>query len=264
MSYFDLGTFQLHYEIEGEGQPVLLSHSLVCDLEMFAFQADKLSDEFLTLNVDTRGHGHSGLAPHEKWTLEEMAEDFLPLLDSLKIEKVHWVGLSMGGMLGLRFALAHPERVASLVLMDTSAQSEPPEMHGAYVQMAQAVRAGQIDKIMDRLLALFFSPETREKKPGLVEHWRQKFQNIPVEGVYQAALAVFNRSDLSERLKEIAVPSLIVRGEHDRARLPQESQFLAEQLPRAELKTVPAAAHLSALEQPELTTQMIRDFIQKV
>ena len=264
MPYFNLGSFDLHYEIQGEGEPVLLSHSLVCDLEMFGFQAEKLSDDFLTLNVDTRGHGHSGLAPHENWTLEEMAEDFLPLLDSLGLEKVHWVGLSMGGMLGLRFALTPPERVASLVLMDTSAQAEPPQMHEPYVQMANAVRAGQIDLIMDKLLELFFSPVTREKKPDLVEHWRKKFQNIPVEGVYQAALAVFDRTDLSSRLKEIAVPALVVRGEYDMARLPAESEFLAKNLPQASLEVVPDAAHLSALEQPGLTTKLIREFIQNI
>ncbi len=264
MPYFDLAGFKLYYEIQGKGQPVLFSHSLVCDLDMFAAQAESLSDDFLTLNVDTRGHGRSGLAAHKNWTLEEMAEDFLPLLDNLGIEKVHWVGLSMGGMLGLRFALAHPDRIASLVLMDTSGQAEPPQMHGIYIQMANAVRAGQINVIMDKLLELFFSPVTREKNPELVQHWRKKFQNIPVEGVYQAALAVFNRTDLSGRLQDIAVPALVVRGEYDMARLPAESEFLVKHLPKARLEVVPEAAHLSALEQPEHTTEMIREFIRNV
>jgi len=221
-----------------------------------------LSDEFLTVNIDTRGHGHSGLAPHENWTLEEMAEDFVPLLDSLKLENVHWVGLSMGGMLGLRLALAHPERVASLVLMDTSGQAEPPQMHGMYIQMANLVRAGQIDKIMDNLLGLFFSSNTRKNRPELVAHWREKFLHIPIEGVYRAALAVFNRTDLSERLKEIGVPTLVVRGEEDMARLPAESDFLVQAIPNARLEVIPRAAHLSALEQPEVAAKLIRDFIK--
>ena len=264
MPYFDLGNFKLYYEVRGKGEPIVLSHSLVCDLEMFDYQAKALSDEFLTLNVDTRGHGRSGLAPQENWTLEEMTEDFVPLLDSLKLEKVHWVGLSMGGMLGLRLALAHPERVASLVLMDTSGQAEPPQMHGMYVQMANLVRAGQIDKIMDNLLGLFFSSDTRKNQPELVAHWREKFLHIPVEGVYRAALAIFDRTDLSDRLREINVPTLVVRGEEDQARLPAESDFLVQTIPNARLEVIPKAAHLSALEHPEIATKLIRDFIERV
>lgn len=264
MPYYDLGNFKLYYEVRGKGKPILLSHSLVCDLEMFDYQAKALSDNFLTLNVDTRGHGRSGLAPHENWTLEEMAEDFVPLLDSLALEKVHWVGLSMGGMLGLRLALAHPKRIASLVLMDTSGQAEPPQMHGMYIQMANLVRAGQIDTIMDNLLKLFFSSSTRKNQQELVAHWREKFRNIPVEGVYQAALAIFNRTDLSDRLKEISVPTLVVRGEEDQARLPAESDFLVNAIPNARLEIVPKAAHLSALEQPEITTKLIRNFVATI
>ncbi|NOY76898.1 MAG: alpha/beta fold hydrolase [Calditrichaeota bacterium] len=264
MPYFDLGNFKLYYELRGKGEPVIFSHSLVCDLDMFEAQAKALSDTFLTVNVDTRGHGRSGLAPNENWTLEDMAEDFVPLLNHLKLGKVHWVGLSMGGMLGLRLALAHPDRVASLVLMDTSGQAEPPQMHGMYIQMANLVRAGQIDKIMDNLLGLFFSSSTRENQPELVTRWQEKFLHIPVEGVYRAALAVFNRTDLSNRLKDISVPTLVVRGEEDMARLPAESDFLVHSIPNARLEVIPRAAHLSALEQPETATKLIRDFIGSI
>ncbi len=256
--------FSLYFEDRGAGPPVLLSHSLVCDGEMFAYQARALAEAgFRVLNVDTRGHGRSGYPEAERWTLEEMVEDFVTLLDRLGVEAVHWVGLSLGGMLGLRMALQHPERVRSLVLMNTTGQAEPPESRQRYLGMVQALRAHGPQAVVEPVLQLFFAPVTFETKPELVARWREKILAIDREGVARAAEATFTRTDLSDRLGEVQAPALVITGEFDRARPRPESEFLAQKL-NAPLEVIPAAAHLTALEQPEGTTEAILSFLRSV
>ena len=167
-------------------------------------------------------------------------------------------------MLGLRMALQYPEKVASLVLMDTTAQAEVPALHQAYMGMAQMVRNGKIDAVMDKLLGLFFSEVTRREQPTLVAHWAEKFRNIDTEGVYRAAVATFQRTDLSKELGHLTVPTLVMRGEFDQARLPQESEFMVQNISGARLVTIPQAAHLAALEQPEFTNEALLEFLNSI
>jgi len=148
--------------------------------------------------------------------------------------------------------------------MDTTAQGEVPALQQAYLGLAQAVRAGMIDQVMDKLINLFFAPTTQQQKPELVAHWKEKFRQLDVEGVYRAALATFQRSDLSADLGKITIPALVMRGALDQARLPAESDFMVQNLPNARLEVIPDAAHLAALEQPEFTNQKLREFLHSV
>src|SRR5260370_7896062 len=114
----------INYEIEGEGPVVTFSHSLACNLSMWDAQVRALKSRYRVLRYDTRGHGQTG-APAGAYTLDQLAEDLKGLLDGLGIRETHFVGLSMGGMIGQVFALKHPAMIQSLVLCDPTTPYPP-------------------------------------------------------------------------------------------------------------------------------------------
>ena len=121
----------LNYEVFGGSGPwVVLSHSLMCDLTMWGAQIDALKSNYRVLAFDTRGHGASG-GPEGAYSLDQLAADAKALLDSLEIKNPHWVGLSMGGMIGMTYAINFPNSFASLVLCDTTSRM-PPEAQPAW------------------------------------------------------------------------------------------------------------------------------------
>jgi 3-oxoadipate enol-lactonase len=251
----------MHYEISGEGVPVLLLHSLACDHTMFEHQARALARQYRVINVDLPGHGQSRGRAQTPWTLAAITDDLVALLDELGIEAAHWVGLSMGAMLALRAALRHPQRVRRLVLMNGSAEAEEPEKHKLYMSLARTIREGNLSRVLDPLLRIYFVPQTRESQPDLIQRWVAKLSAMNAEGLFEAATAVFNRDDLSVELARIHAPTLVITGEFDQARTPAESRHMVQGIPGARLAVVPGAAHLSALEQPEKCTELILEFL---
>ncbi len=114
----------INYSIEGEGPWITLSHSLACDASMWDPQIDTLKKNFKVLRFDTRGHGQSA-APQGEYTLDQMADDVHGLFGTLGITRSHWMGLSMGGMIGQAFALKYPGMFASMILADTTSRQPP-------------------------------------------------------------------------------------------------------------------------------------------
>src|SRR5712692_7165620 len=111
----------INYAIEGEGPVVTMSHSLGCHLGMWDEQVEALKGRYRVLRFDTRGHGQTS-APAGAYSLDQMAEDLRGLLGGLGVSETHFVGLSMGGMIGQTFALEYPAMVQSLVLCDTTSR----------------------------------------------------------------------------------------------------------------------------------------------
>jgi 3-oxoadipate enol-lactonase len=240
---------------------IVFTHSLLWDSTMFEDVVSDLARDFHIINLDQHGHGGSGY--RASFTLEDMAEDYAALLDALKLDSVHWAGLSMGGMTGMRLALAHPEKIKSLILMNTSSRPEMEERRDDYMQLSQALRAGLGGSIADAVLAFFFAPNTFKNRPDLIARYEAILQNRnDNEGIYQAAMAVFNRSDITNRLADIKIPALVIVGEHDVATPPDRSELLAARLPDARLVLIPDAAHMSATEQPAIVAAEIRSFIK--
>lgn len=268
---------RLSYEWQGHvGKPILvLTHSLVWDREMFEDLVSRLVDSWHILLIDLHGHGRSGHGPDgpegqggqgsPPLTLEQMAEDCAELLKSLGLGAVHWAGLSMGGMVGMRLCLSHPELVRSLILMDTSAQPEAPERVSLYMQLASALRNGMGAQIADSVLPFFFCHTTMERQPDLIARYRHKLaRQADLEGLYQVAQAVFGRGDLSHRLSEIHVPTLVLVGTEDISTPLDKAQHLAQSIAGAELVLIPAAGHMSATEQPEFVAVAMRDFLNNL
>jgi 3-oxoadipate enol-lactonase len=253
----------IHYEITGndQGPWITLSHSLACDLHMWDDQMATLTKQFKVLRFDTRGHGLSS-APPGDYTLEQMADDVKGLFDALGIQQTHWVGLSMGGMIGQTFALKYPGVFQSLVLADTTSRRPPnaEQMWGERVSMA---RAKGMPGVLDSTLARWFTEPYRNARKDVMARIGEQILSTPVDG-FAGACAAIAKVNTLDRLKEIACPVFIIVGEHDHGTPPDMARAIHENLPGSELLVIPSAAHLSNVEQAQVFNRALMGFVQRV
>ncbi|MEE2750280.1 MAG: alpha/beta fold hydrolase [Myxococcota bacterium] len=260
----DLGGFELAVHEVGEGPVVALGHSLTFDHQMFQHQVTTLAQKHRVLLFDLHGQGQSG-APEEYFTLDDIADDLDRALEMLGAKEVCWLGHSMGGMVGMRLAIRHPQRVGALVLMNTSAEAEPREIQDLYHHVNEGSRGLPSNKTtVDFLLGLMFSAGFRESQPERVAFFEDQLYNPPnPEGVYFAAHAVIWRDDVRESLASIDVPALIISAEDDSSVPPKHQEKIAEHLPGSRLVRIASCGHLSPVEQPGVVLGHIDEFLSK-
>ena len=252
----------INYEIYGreEGDIIMFSHSLGTNLLMWDPQIKALRDRYKIICFDTRGHGESDV-PDRSYTLEELAEDAIGLLDTLGIEKVHWVGLSMGGMIGQAIALNHSGRLKSLILCDTAARVSDEDQPIWQERIDAALKHG-MKALLQPTLERWFTKPFLEKNPPVVDLIRKLFLSTPVKGFVGCAEAI-RKLDYLDRLSEIKLPTLIMVGEQDMGTPVEVSKEIHKKIPDSELVIIPSAAHLSNLEQPERFNTALLDFLDK-
>lgn len=256
---------RLFLEVSGEGPELVLWHSLLCDGGMWRHQVAALEQHYRIVNIDAPGHGRSGPV-RRRYTMDECVQVSVGLLDELGIERAVWCGLSWGGMVGMRLASRFPERLAGLVLMDTSARSEDRLKKPAYrVLAAMARRFGPSRTLAKIVVPIFFADRTRRERPDLVEDFIQRLVRMDSESLQHAVDAViFQRDDVSAELGHVDQPTLVMVGSEDRATPPGQAEHIARVLPSAELVRIPGAGHLSALEQPERVNAVLEPFLARV
>lgn len=254
---------RIFYETEGQGPPILLGHSLLSDSRMWESVAPELAKSHRVININVRGHGGS-TAP-SPFTLEDLAGDWLAILDREGIESAVLCGLSMGAMTALRVALAAPERVRGLILLDTSGDPEPPQKRPQYAAMISLVRRfGHIDPIYQIIKRLMFSKATLRDRPWLVQREIDRMKDRDAHQIYHAVHAVIDRGPLLDRVHQIQVPALVLVGADDAATPPIRAERLAAALPNARLHVIPGAGHLSAVEAPAEVIREISEFLPLV
>jgi 3-oxoadipate enol-lactonase len=237
----------VRYTVTGSGPWVTLSHSLACRLEMWDEEVARLSKRFTVLAYDSRGHGESG-APPGPYTLDMIADDIKGLHDALGIDRSHWIGLSMGGVFGLAAALKYPGMFSSLVLADTSSKLSD-EGIAAFKDRVAKVTAGGMEAMVEPTLGRWFKDSFRARSPELMARVADWIRTTPLDG-YIGTSAAIPAIDVTDRLREIDVPCLVLVGADDIAMPLAFSQTLARGLPRSKLVVIPDAGHLSNLEQP--------------
>ena len=254
---------EINYEIDGPaGAPVVtLSHSIAADLTMWEPTLPALRNRFRVLRYDVRGHGGSEAAPGE-YTLEQLADDARALLRALGIARTHWVGLSLGGMIGQALALRAPERLASLVLCDT-ASTMPSEMKPVWNERIAMVEAGGAGARLDDVLARWFTPGFMQSRPDVVARTRAMIGRTSSRGFAGCAAAIRDL-DFTERLAGIHLPTLLIVGEQDEATPPIASQLIQALIKDAELEILPGAAHLANVEQPEAFNRVLTAFLGRI
>lgn len=257
----ETGGIQTHYELSGRaGAPVVvLSHSLGSSLEMWNPQVELLSSHFRVLRYDTRGHGASD-APPEGYSLEDMAQDAIGLLDALQIDAVYWVGLSMGGMIGQALALNHADRIQRLVLCDTAAVI-PDEAQPIWQERIDAASQEGLHVLVEGTLERWFTPAYYESNPPEVQLIRKLFLATPLAGYLGCSEAIRNLNYL-DQLSEINIPTLIIVGEEDFGTPVAAAEAIHARISNSNLVILPSAAHLSNVQQTELFNEALIGFLQ--
>jgi 3-oxoadipate enol-lactonase len=252
---------EINYEIEGSGPWITLSHSLACNLHMWDEQMEVLTKHFKVLRFDTRGHGASS-APEGPYTLEQMADDVHGLFASLGIKETHWVGLSMGGMIGQTYALKYPGVFKSLVLADTTSR-RPPNAAQMWGERIQIARTKGMEALIESTLARWFTEPCLKSRKDIVARIGSDIRNTPVAGFCGACEAIA-KVDTLDRLKEIKCPVLIMVGDQDHGTPPEMARAIHANLPGSELEIIDSAAHLSNVEQREVFNKYLMKFLDRV
>jgi 3-oxoadipate enol-lactonase len=253
---------EMRYRTDGpEGAPVVvLSHSIATTLEMWAPQVPALEPRYRVLRYDTRGHGESAVGEAD-YGFELLAADVVALLDHLAIERCHFVGLSLGGMIGMALALAAPERLLSLALCNTMS-ALPEGADAMWVERIASVRDRGVAALAEATVGRWFTAPYVARNAGF-EPVRAMIGATPAEGYVGCCQAILG-VDFSSRLGAIRLPTLIVAGADDQATPVARSEDIQRRIPDSRLEVLPEAAHLSNWERPEAFNRALLGFLEGV
>ncbi|MCM2309258.1 MAG: 3-oxoadipate enol-lactonase [Sulfuritalea sp.] len=259
MNKVDVNGITVRYRIEGSGPWVTLSHSLTTDLSLWDELAAALAPSFTVLRYDTRGHGQTS-APEGAYGFDQLAADVTGLLDVLDVESTHFLGLSMGGMIGQHLALAAPQRVDKLVIASSTSRV-PPAAGPLWDERIAMVRAQGCAAMVDSTLGRWFTPDFRAARPDAMQRIGKLIAATPAAGYIGCAGAI-RRLDVTAQLAAIAAPTLVIVGADDPGTPPAMSEVIAAAIPGARLEIIPSASHLCCIEQPEIFNRLVRDFLE--
>jgi 3-oxoadipate enol-lactonase len=226
---------------------LLLGPSMGCTVAMWEPQVPVLSRHLRVVRFDHRGHGGSPVPPGP-YTVEDLGRDVLALMDHLGLERAHYAGLSLGGMVGLWLAAHAPERIRRLALLCTAAHLPPAQ---GWLDRAAAVRSGGMAAVADAVLARWFTPTIAD-----VEEYHAMLLATPADG-YAACCEAIATLDLRPVLAGITAPTLVIAGAEDPATPPEVGRQLAAAVPGARFELVAGAAHLANVERPEVVTELL-------
>ncbi|MGQ0510288.1 MAG: alpha/beta fold hydrolase [Betaproteobacteria bacterium] len=246
------------YQVDGEGEPLVLVHGVGGAGDMWDGVAAALPPRFRTIRVDLRGHGRSGLisAP---CTVQDLARDVTEVMDSLGVRSASMAGFSLGGLIAQAIALDSPDRVRKLALVATVAGRTTEE---------RARSAARIEVVRDKGLAtiaagnreFWFGEAFRRDHPEAVEARVRQFMACdPVS--YLHAFAVFAKGDFIERLGEIRAPTLVVAGEFDTAATARMARLMHERIAGSRLEILAGMRHALLIECPEHVAALMAEFL---
>lgn len=260
MTVVDNRGVEIFFEDSGAGPPIVFGHSFLCSGKMWREQLPDLATKYRVVNPDLRGHGQSGLVT-DPFSLYDAVSDVIAVLDELGIERAIWCGLSIGGMVALRAALSHPDRVTGLILLDTDAGRETAPRKLKYHAMGAGVRFFGLRPFLTSITRLMFGATTHRENRPLVSEWKAQFAAVHVPSALRCLDALMRRDSLVGRLQEIRVPALVLVGEEDRSLPVALSRRIHDGLPHSTFEVISTAGHLSPLERPEQVTDACLRFL---
>lgn len=253
----------LHYVDTGQGPETLFfSHGLLFSGEMFARQVEHFSPRYRCITYDHRGQGKSAVAD-DGYDMDTLTQDAAELISALDAAPCHFVGLSMGGFVGLRLAIRRPELLKSLILLETSADPEPSANRPRYKLLNFVARWFGLSIVVARVMPILFG-KTFLDDPGREaerSEWRRRLVGNHRVGITRAVSGVIEREGVHDRLTEIETPTLILVGDEDVATVPAKSERMQRAIRGARLKVLPRAGHSSTIEQPEAVNRAIEEFL---
>jgi 3-oxoadipate enol-lactonase len=257
MPMIDADGCLLNVSVEGRdgGPTLMLSNSLGCTLQMWEPQMKALTQVFRVIRYDRRGHGKSGVPPGP-YSMERFGRDALAILDDLNIEKVHWCGLSMGGMVGQWLGANAPERLSKIILANTACYYADP---ANWLSRIKAVKQGGIAAVADTVIATWLTADFRERQPQITATMKAMLIASPVAG-YLACCEALSTLDQRELLPRIKSLTLVIAGRYDMATPIAAGELIRSRIPGASL-TILDAAHISNVEQPDAFTDAVVGFL---
>lgn len=256
--------FNLHYQEHGSGeQTILFIHGLLMNHHMFDAQLEVFKAQYRCIAFDLRGQGKSEVTA-AGYDMDNLTLDTVAFIEALNCGPCHFVGLSMGGFIGMRLAIHHPHLLRSLALLETSADPEPKENLFAYRMMAFTGRLLGFGPLVKKLSGILFGRDflTDEAQKETREHWQQQIRNNNRAGSSRAATGVIEREGVYQQLGQINTPTLIVVGDQDVATVPAKSERMRDAIANSEMVIIPGAGHSSSIEKPAEVTRVLKAFIQ--
>lgn len=266
MPHLDVDEARLFYQdTGGSGPAVVFSHGLLMDHRMFDAQVAALRGTYRCIAYDHRGQGQSQSPPMRWYDMETCYRDAVRLIETLGAAPCHFVGLSMGGFVGLRIALRRPELLRSLSLLESSADPEPPENVPKYRMLNLVAKLLSIRLVAGRVMPILFGKTFLSDPARAADRalWRQRVMENGRD-ISPSVLGVIFRDGLAEQLSSITTPTLIGVGDEDVATVPEKSRRMHERISGSRLVTIPGAGHSSSVEQPDFVSRMLTSFFSDV
>lgn len=261
MKTFSARGVDIGYEIQGSGPWITFAHSLACDRHQWDEQAAALAADFTVLRYDLRGHGGSSTPPGP-WTFADLVADVIALWDGLDIARSHFVGLSIGGMIGQHLALDHADRIDRLVLCSTTSSygTNRESVARLWEQRIAQANAKGMESMVEATLGRWFTEPYLCEEPDVMARIAAAIRATPVAG-YAACGRLVPAMETTARLGEIRVPTLVIGGEEDGGTTPEMMNALAGGIPGARLEILPQASHLVNVEQAQLFNALLMAFL---
>jgi 3-oxoadipate enol-lactonase len=257
MPMIDADGCLLNVSVEGRqsGPTLMLSNSLGSTMQMWEPQMKALTQVFRVIRYDRRGHGKSGVPPGP-YSMERFGRDVLAILDDLNIDKVHWCGLSMGGMVGQWLGANAPERMDRIILANTACYYADPSN---WLSRIKIVKESGIAAIADAVIANWLTADFREREPQVSANMKAMMLATPAQG-YIACCEALSTLDQRELLPKIKSPTLVIAGRHDLSTPVAAGELIRSKIPGASM-TLLDAAHISNVEQPHAFTEAVVGFL---
>ncbi|HEX4410325.1 MAG TPA: alpha/beta fold hydrolase [Xanthobacteraceae bacterium] len=264
------GDIDVYYETHGATSDttrpwIVFSHSLACTSAMWEPQFAEFAKRYRVLAFDTRGHGQSSApkagADGANYTFDELVSDAESLFTALKIEQPHFVGLSMGGMLGQALALKHPNRLRSLVIADSVCEW-PAGTADVFAGRVVQARKDGMKSVVEATLGRWFTPPYHKSNPTQLAEIARQIAETPIEG-YAGCSYSIPRVNFTAQLKTIKAPILVLVGKDDPATTVTLAQQIHKAAPGSVLSVIPNAAHLSNVEQAAAFNADVQNFLDR-
>jgi 3-oxoadipate enol-lactonase len=262
MPHLQLDGVRLHYEDTGRGVPVVFAHGLLWSGRMFDAQVAALKGQYRCVTFDFRGQGQSEVT-EGGYDLDALAGDAIGVIERLAIGPVHFVGLSMGGMVGMRLAARRPELIRSLTLLETSADPEPEENVPKYRRLNLVARWLGLRLVASKVMPIMFGRKFLDDPARAAERaqWRERLIANHRVGITRAVVGVITRAPVLEELSKIRAPTLVMVGDQDVATVPAKARRIQERIAGARLEIIPGAGHTSTIEEPAAINAQLAAFL---
>jgi 3-oxoadipate enol-lactonase len=246
------------YRFDGpDDKPVLvLSNSIGTTMNMWDIQIQDLSKHFRVLRYDMRGHGASSVPPGA-YSIDRLGRDVIELLDALNISRVHFCGLSLGGLVGQWLGIHTPERLDRLILCNTSSYLGPAAQWDR--RIASVLQADNMSETAEMFLSNWFPPHMLEGENATIEMFRAMLRAIHPQG-YAGSYAAVRDTDMRRTVALICCPTMVIAGQYDTVTLASHSELIAATVPGSKLVMLPAV-HLSNIEYPDAFLSAVLEFL---